>query len=166
MTAAKISLKKAALSNVFVSFRFALQEANDDLETWNGFPTTENYPERLKKIHRRNHLETVMKNLESMVASRQSRNRKGEGASGTRMILALCPECLYKIRASAMWLEIGIPNCPNEVCGRFGMPFQIEREPILPVETTVEETMRDYIAPKVEPQTPAWDEFFEKAGKL
>jgi hypothetical protein len=33
---------------------------------------------------------------------------------GTRMLALTCPGCGYKVRTSAKWIEVGVPQCP---CG-------------------------------------------------
>lgn len=51
---------------------------------------------------------------------------KGKKKDGIRMLLAVCPECGYKIRSSSMWFEVAMPVCPNPDCHRKGEPFEIE----------------------------------------
>jgi hypothetical protein len=38
----------------------------------------------------------------------------GPRKQGTRMLALTCPGCGYKVRTSAKWIEVGVPQCP---CG-------------------------------------------------
>lgn len=38
---------------------------------------------------------------------------KDQAKQPTRMLKCFCENCGYTIRATAKWLNIAIPNCPN-----------------------------------------------------
>lgn len=44
----------------------------------------------------------------------------------TRLKKCECPECGYTVRVTAKWLDMGAPLCPNETCGEYKNPLQIE----------------------------------------
>lgn len=55
---------------------------------------------------------------------------------GTRLVKCGCSGCGYNFRVTRMWIEIGIPKCPNRDCERFGK----EMEPDLARDTYAEFT--------------------------
>jgi hypothetical protein len=44
---------------------------------------------------------------------------------GTRMIKVQCPCCGYTVRTTRKWLEIAIPECPDDGCDAHGMPMEV-----------------------------------------
>lgn len=47
-------------------------------------------------------------------------------AQTTRLLLAYCPSCQYKIRASASTYYIGVPPCPNPDCELLGHTMEVD----------------------------------------
>lgn len=51
---------------------------------------------------------------------------KGPAVQGTRMLKVWCGECGYTLRATAKWLHVATPVCPNEDCGMVGLAMEVE----------------------------------------
>jgi hypothetical protein len=50
----------------------------------------------------------------------------GPKKQGTRMIKCQCPECEYTVRTSGKWIEVAVPTCPNQGCGRVGQEMEVD----------------------------------------
>lgn len=174
MTARRISIKKAVLSNVFEALRAAVTEAEARLDSWKEWPTAQTaYRARIehqKVLHNR----AILRDMENMVSGKgegRVRKLRADSTGGSlekqtsRLRLVVCPECEYKARITSMWIEIGIPKCPNPDCGsfdqvmsqEFGTKQGEESEIVLltdpPTQLSPEMTENDV-------------EFFKKAGML
>lgn len=49
----------------------------------------------------------------------------GPKTQSTRLIKVQCPCCEYTLRTTVKWLEIGVPQCPNEGCDRLGEDMEV-----------------------------------------
>jgi len=45
---------------------------------------------------------------------------------GTRLVKCGCAGCGYNFRITRMWIEVGIPKCPNQDCDRFKKEMEVD----------------------------------------
>lgn len=43
----------------------------------------------------------------------------------TRMLKVCCSDCGYTVRTTRQWLEVSVPACPNDMCGRHGLEMEV-----------------------------------------
>lgn len=146
MTAAKISLKKAALSNVYESFRNSVTELYEEIHGWHGWPTAESDARRIKATFKLAQQEMTLRSLENLVTGRKERERKnGKKKDGMRQLACGCAGCGYRMRTSRMWIEVGIPKCPNQTCERFDVAMEEDQFEGID-ESTVAESLAGFAA--------------------
>lgn len=46
-------------------------------------------------------------------------SKESKPKPGSRLIKAQCPECKYTIRLTQKWVDIAVPECPNEHCEHY-----------------------------------------------
>lgn len=165
MTAQKITIKKAVLANVYMNLENAVKDARTEVEHTAAFDPY--LPQKRQKLI---HMESLLKSLADMVSGKAPKgrpNRTAQGGQKTRLRLVICPECLYKARITDMWLDIGVPKCPNKTCGRFDTQMEADQGGGVEEETTVKEAtqeIREELAKsQIDPEFEAW---LEKAGRL
>jgi hypothetical protein len=49
----------------------------------------------------------------------------GPKKQATRLLKVWCPSCEYTTRITQKWIEIGVPQCPNEDCERHGADMEV-----------------------------------------
>lgn len=127
MTAQKISVRKAAFSNIYVTFSQSVKQLRDDVTGWHSWQqaTAEGHAQWMQKKRVLGHQEATLRALEDLVTSKTHKNpRAKEGGQSSRNLLVRCPECDYKCRITAMWIDVGIPKCPNPNCSAFDSAMQ------------------------------------------
>ena len=146
MTARRISMDKAALANVFESFRSsvtALREKTGEWQSWDD-ATEIGYSRHLKELRLLRQQELSLDSLANMVAGRkQERNRASQGGLKSRFVLVMCDECGYKLRSTRMWFAIGIPKCPNPACDKYDEVMTDPGQYFGAEETTLETALDD-----------------------
>jgi hypothetical protein len=121
MTAAKLSVEKAAFSNIFVGIRATVQELRAETEGWQGWDraTSEGFKQHTLKLRRLEMNEKLLHQLENLATVKKTRIRAGANGLKSRNLLVMCGGCGYKARITRMWLEVGVPKCPNPDCENF-----------------------------------------------
>jgi hypothetical protein len=49
----------------------------------------------------------------------------GPKKQATRLLKVWCPSCGYTTRITQKWIEVGLPQCPNEDCERHGAEMEV-----------------------------------------
>lgn len=164
-------MKKNTLANAFEQVRHQITELSDSLMWQSWADATENgYAASLKKRRKLAQMEILVRDLGALVQGKMRVRKDGRrNEQGSRLLLAMCPECEYRIRVSAMCLLMGVPTCPVEDCKRFGAPFDysIPEQHEENMERVNVKTFADEGETKrgESPMSQEEREFFEKAGE-
>lgn len=128
MSAPKLTMQKATLANIYQSFLMSVTNLREKIVWQSWDDATEAGFQRIQKERLSlQHQEQVLIKLGDMLVGKKQRNRKnGAKKDGIRQLLIMCPECGYKCRTSALWISVGIPKCPNEMCEKFDETMQEE----------------------------------------
>src|SRR5437899_2235984 len=121
MSAPRLSVEKAAFSNIFVGVRAHIYRLREETESWNGWQraTADGFAEHSRKLRQLKLNEELLSSLENLATGRKTRKRAAAGGLKSRNMLVMCGACGYKARITRMWIEVGIPKCPNKDCENF-----------------------------------------------
>lgn len=121
MSAPRLSVEKAAFSNIFVGIRATIEALRNETGEWQGWEqaTAEGFKAYSRKIRQLTMNEELLHSLENLATQKKTRKRPSTGGLKSRNILVMCADCGYKARITRMWIDVGIPKCPNPDCDSF-----------------------------------------------